>query len=127
MDPWMQDEVDRLVALHGTVPPPWVVYHEHPYSLFWRMGGGESHLMVWSAWWSREALTEEQRVLYFRHWPPPHCWLEFLIGALWNIDTFDEQEDLAPYFERTANLGFGTQKDYERDLDDPKWLEGPSA
>jgi hypothetical protein len=26
----------------------------------------------------------------------------------------------AAYFERTASLGFGTQQDYERNLNDPK-------
>jgi hypothetical protein len=30
---------------------------------------------------------------------------------------------LGPYFERTAALGFGGQQDYERDLDDPRWLK----
>ena len=43
--------------------------------------------------------------------------------AVWGVDTFDEQANLTPYFERTSALGFGSQEDYERDLEDPKWLE----
>src|SRR5260370_37604482 len=43
MEPWMQREIDSLVAEHGTVPPLWVMFDEHPYSICWRVGGGESH------------------------------------------------------------------------------------
>jgi len=123
MEPWMLRKIDSLVTEHGTVPPPWVIFDEHPYSICWRMGGGESYLLLWWEWWRRQRLTEDQRIAYFRRWPPPHCWLVFLIGAVWDVDTFEEEANLAPYFERTATLGFGNQKDYERDLHDPKWLE----
>jgi hypothetical protein len=122
MKPWMQEYADKLTTQYGTLPPPWVVYNEHPYSICWRMGGGESHLMLWWEWWPRQELTEEQKIAYFRPWPPPPCWLEFLIEAIWIVNA-SEEEDLSPYFERTAALGFGTQEDFERDLDDPKWLE----
>jgi hypothetical protein len=126
MEPWMRGEIGRLVAEHGTVPPPWVVYNEHPYSICWRMGGGESHVMLWWAWWSRQGFTEDQKVAYFRRWPPPHCWLTFLIEAVWGVDPSEDEENLLPYFDRTRALGFGGREDYERDLDDPKWLErGP--
>ena len=47
MEPWMQKAKDNLVSKYGTVPPPWVLYNEHPYSICWRMGGGESHMMLW--------------------------------------------------------------------------------
>lgn len=123
MEPWMQQELDRLLAEHGTVPPPWVVFDEHPYGICWRMGSGETHMMVWSAWWEQQRFTEQQKVDYFRRWPTPHCWLAFVIEALWGVDTYTEQDRLGPYFERLVALGFGSQQDYERDLDDPKWLE----
>ncbi|MCS6864852.1 MAG: hypothetical protein RMJ56_09570 [Gemmataceae bacterium] len=124
MKPWMREEVATLVTKHGTVPPPWMAFPEHPYSLCWRMGGGEAYLELWWAWWKQQQFTEEQKVAYFRRWPPPYCWLEFLIEAVWGIDTCAEKDNLGPYFERTAALGFGSQQDYERDLEDPKWL-GP--
>jgi hypothetical protein len=121
MEPWMQEEIDALVAEHGTVPPPWVVYDEHPYSICWRMGGGEAHKEVWWEWWAQQGFTEEQKIAYFRRWPPPHCWLAFLIEAVWGVDTFEERDHLTPYFEQTAALGFGNQQEYQRDLADPKW------
>jgi hypothetical protein len=120
---FMREEVKRLTAVHGTVPPPWVVYNEHPYSIGWRMGGGESHIQLWWEWWPKQSFTAEERIGYFYQWPPPHCWLPFLIEAVWGVDTFDEKTNLAPYFERTAALGFGNQQDYEQDLNDPKWLD----
>jgi hypothetical protein len=79
--------------------------------------------MLWSEWWRQQGFTEEQKIEYFRRWPPPHCWLAFLIEAVWGVDTFEEEDNLGPYFERTAALGFGGQQDYKRDRDDPKWLE----
>ena len=126
MEPWMPAEIDRLTAAYGTVPPPWVVFPEHPYSICWRMGGGESHLMVWWAWWPLQGFDEAQKVTYFRRWPPPPCWLPFLIEAVWGIEAAEDADDLGPYFERTRALGFGGREDYERDLDDPKWLDDGS-
>jgi hypothetical protein len=87
------------------------------------MGPGESHRFVWWEWWQCQGYTEEQKIEYFRRWPPPHCWLAFLIEAVWDVDTFEERDNLGSYFERTAVLGFGTQQEYKRDLEDPKWLE----
>ncbi len=132
----MRGEIDRLVAEYGAVPPPWVVYNEHPYNICWRMGGGESHIMVWWEWWPQQRFTEDQKIAYFRRWPPPPCWLRFLIEAIWDVDTSEwdvdtsewdvgmsEEEEFTPYFKRTSELGFGDQHDYQRDLNDPKWLE----
>jgi len=118
----MRGKFDALVAEYGTVPPPWVVYDEHPYSLCWRMGGGEGHKILWWTWWEEQRFPEEQKIAYFRRWPPPHCWLAFLIQAVWDVDTFEEKDNLGPYFERTTALGFGSQQDYKYDLADPKWL-----
>ena len=119
---FMREEVKRLTAEYGTVPPPWVMFDAHPYSIGWRMGAGQGHGMLWWEWWDQQAFTEDQKIAYFRKWPPPHCWSAFLIEAVWGVDTFEERDSLAPYFERTSALGFGTQQDYESDLKDPKWL-----
>jgi hypothetical protein len=123
MERWMQEEIDALMAHYGVIPPPWVVYAEHPVSMCWRMGGGETHMMVWSAWWPLQRFTEAQKIDYFRRWPPPHCWLAFMIKAIWPVDQLADTAALAPYFERTQALGFGGLQDYTSDLEDPKWLE----
>lgn len=124
----MPEEIDRLVAEYGTVPPPWAMYDEHPYSICWRMGEGEGHIWLWWEWWPLQEFTEDRKIAYFRRWPPPHCWLAFLIEAIWGVDTFEgedeggkKKEELSPYFERTRALGFGGREEYEKDLDDPKW------
>lgn len=127
MEEWIQKAIEGLTTQHGAVPPPWFMYDAHPHSICWRMGGGESHMMVWSQWWPEQQLTEAQKIEYFRKWPPPHCWLGFMIEAIWEVDEFDAAETLAPYFERTQALGFGSQQDYERDMEDPKWLEKEDA
>lgn len=124
MKPWMRTQIDSFLAEHGAVPPPWAVFDLHPHSIGWRMGSGESHQWLWGEWWEQQAYSEPQKIDYFRRWPPPHAWLAFVIEAVWGVDTIDGEEHLGPYFERTAALGFGSQHDYERDLDDPRW-EGP--
>ena len=117
----MRTAIDRLIEEYQTVPPPWIVYREHPYSMCWRMGGGESHIILWWRWWSDNNWTEEDNIDYFRLWPPPHCWLPFMIQAVWKID-IDESDDVGSgYFDRLTSLGFGSRRDYELDLNDPKW------
>lgn len=121
----MQQEIARLETRYGTVPPPWVVFPDiHPYSVGWRMGVGEGFLLLWGAWWERQAQSEPDRVAYFRRFPPPPRWLEWMLDALWSLNLGEEDEpDLDPYFAHADALGFGTRDD-ERDLDDPRWLEG---
>ncbi|WP_425146195.1 hypothetical protein [Deinococcus sp.] len=118
---WLEVATQQLVAQYGSVPPPWVPYPEfHPYSAFWRMGGGEGHIMVFSAWWQAQDFDEAEAVSYFHRWPPPAAWLEWMIDAIWNPGD-SEDFDATPYFERVEELGFGSQADYERDLDDSRW------
>lgn len=60
-------EVRRRLRTHpnptlpaGFLPLPWMKYpEEHPYSLFWRMGAGESYILELSAWF--ETLTDGER------------------------------------------------------------------
>ena len=78
----MQDEIDALVAEHGTVPPPWVVFDEHPYTMRWRMGDGESHKLLWYAWWEQQAFSRRAKGRLLLPVAPPHCGLAFLIEAV---------------------------------------------
>ena len=115
MQDWIISKFDDLTATYGTVPPPWVVFDEHPYSICWRMGAGESHLEVWWEWWTKQNFSENQKIEYFRLHKPPNCWLLFLIEAIWEVDVYDKEKNLTPFFNKTRELGFGSQDDYERE------------
>jgi hypothetical protein len=118
----VQAKIHALVKEHGTVPPALVIFDEHPYSICWRMGSGESYLRLWWDWWQRQGLTEEQRIAYFRRWPPPHSWLVFLIGAV-GCRHVRGRDKPNPILRAHRHAGLRRSKVYERDLDDPKWLE----
>src|SRR3954452_7308901 len=39
------------LAQHGSVRPPWILFPGvHPFDIAWRMGAGETHVMLWGAW-----------------------------------------------------------------------------
>lgn len=122
----MELEVERLTVTYGTVPPPWTVApDEHPYSAYWRMGRGESHIMVWGAWWAAQAWDEAARIAYFRQFPPQPRWLDWMLDAVWDLPLSDGEDDEAlvdrtPYFARAEALGFGSQQGHEQDLNDPR-------
>jgi hypothetical protein len=127
MEEWQQSEVRKFQAEYGAVPPPWVIFQdEHPYSICWRMGAGQSHVMMWSAWWEGQNYDEAQRIAYFQKWPPPPCWLEWMIDAIWDLRPWESEDDFdyTPYFARVESLGFGSKEDFESDMNDPKWLVG---
>ena len=122
--------IQELVLEYGSIPPPWFMFPDtHPYEIGWRMGDGEFYVMVFSEWWEREkrGYDEAQRIEYFRKWPPPPRWLPWMIDVIWDIDPLEMEDpetyDYSPYFARTEQLGFGTQAEYEADIDDPRWLE----
>jgi hypothetical protein len=90
----------------------------------WRMGQGEGHMMLWWRWWEEQPWGEPERIAYFQRWHPPKRWLAFVIRAIW--PDLQDDEGIHPPdagFERTAQLGWGTPTEYERDLSDPKWLK----
>lgn len=121
---WIETKIAALTEKYGAVPPPWYLFPDiYPYSIGWRMGAGESHMMVFAEWWERQKFTEEQAIDYFRKWPPPPCWLEWLIATMWDVPTWDEDFDSVSYFDRTEQLGFGSKADCERDIEDPRWSE----
>ncbi|HEY7544434.1 MAG TPA: hypothetical protein VID27_06110 [Blastocatellia bacterium] len=125
MSDWKQEQIAKLIDEYGDVPPPWVAFPDtHPYSICWRMGAGESHIMVWSDWWESQHFNEEERIEYFRKWQPPARWLEWMIDAVWEIRLRGHEEDFdyAPYFARVEKLGFGSKEDYEKDIEDPRWI-----
>ncbi|MCY6492153.1 hypothetical protein [Leptolyngbya sp. GGD] len=121
MEAWQLEAIRKLESEYGTVPPPWVVFNEHPYSLCWRMGGGEAHIEVWSDWWEEKDYSEAEKIEYFRQWKPPASWLEWMIDAIWEPADTDEEE--LANFARAEALGFGSKAEFDRAISDPKWLE----
>jgi len=123
----MEPEIARLTAEYGAVPPPWVAFPDtHPYSIHWRMGAGEYHVMLWAKWWDDQRFDEASRIEYFRRWPPPPRWLGWMIDAVWDVDPSDDDDaetERSAYYGRVDALGFGTRSEYERDLEDPKWFD----
>lgn len=126
---WVENRIALLVTEHGAVPPPWFMFPDtHPYDICWRMGAGESHVMVFGVWWDRQkhVLAETERIEYFRRWPPPPRWLTWMMDAIWDLAPHELDDpdsfDYAPFFAQVEALGFGTQAEFQRDLEDPKWL-----
>lgn len=102
----------------GVVPPGWFMYPDiHPYSIGWRMGAGEWHLWAFWEWWekAREDMNEDQRVEFFRRFPPPTRFLMQMMQLLWGVSS--NQPDLDDYFRKAEDLGFGTKADYEREIE----------
>ncbi|WP_309742391.1 hypothetical protein [Chamaesiphon sp. OTE_20_metabat_361] len=124
MKDWIDREIASLIDRYGQVPPLWVIFpDEHPYSMCWRMGYGDSYPEIWNQWWHDRHFSEAERIAYFQQWTLPAMWLKWTILAIWNLrDSEDDADvDLTPYFDRLAALGFPIKEDYERDFHDPKW------
>ena len=68
----------------------------------------------------------DERIAYFRRWPPPPRYLACLADYLWDLRPWETEGefdfDYGPYFTELERLGFGNRAEYERDLNDPRWL-----
>ena len=123
---WYKRLLAEYSAQYGDVPPPWVyVPTSHPWSIRWRMGKGETLLMVFHEWWEQQNYSEDQRIAYFRKWPPPPRWIPWMVLQIWDLEPPGPEmsPEFLPYYARLAELGFpsGTQE-IQHDLDDEKWL-----
>lgn len=88
--PWYKERVAALLEEFGAVPPPWVYEPDsHPYSMRWRMGDGETLIMVFTEWWDAEQKDFDKRVAYFRKWPPPPRWLPWMANILWDLEPWE--------------------------------------
>ncbi|WP_373544126.1 hypothetical protein [Chamaesiphon sp.] len=125
MTDWIEAEITKVVNEYGEVPPLWIIFpDEHPYSMCWRMGYGESYVDIWGKWWREQHFDEAQRINYFHRWTPPDVWLKWTIEAIWELRAWEDDDfDYTPYFDRLLALGFGGKEDYEKDLSDPKWFD----
>ncbi len=118
--PWYVKSSKELIEKYGDIPPPWIYAPSfHPYSMGWRMGGGESHIMILGEWLSQQNLDFEQRVAYLLKYPAPARWYQWIIHFLWkDVDSYEfEDDEYAPYFEKLEKLGFKNTADFFTDFD----------
>jgi len=117
MKPWQVREAFGYISKYGTVPPPWVIFPDfHPQNVFWRGGTGKRFLMTWEAFWARQDLNQQQRLTYFRQFPPPAKWLGWVVDAVWSPPV--SGQELEPlqvsYSQQLQALGFESWADYYR-------------
>jgi hypothetical protein len=88
-------QLDAEVVTHGSVRPPWVfLLGVHPFEIAWRMGAGESHLMLWGSW-ARARGPEDILAVIREHGPVPADWAWWAAEAA-GLVTLPEDE---PYTE----------------------------
>lgn len=123
MKAWQTKLLDDLKAQYGDILPYWVVYPDiHPYSIGWRMGGGESCRDAWWAWWQTQEWTFDEKVAYFKKFGVPHAWLGVLLDILYEVDYHECDEDELPaHFAKLHALGFGSYEEWQTDFDDERW------
>ncbi len=132
---WEQHAINRLTAKYGTVPPPWALLPDHPYSPVWRTERGIALLNLWKKWWHEQHWWQAQQFQYLQRFEPSAAWLEWVIFALWpaaeegyaQLDPADQgaqHEYLRSYFHRLRALNFGSYEQwlqaiegYSRDSD----------
>ncbi|MGO8995712.1 MAG: hypothetical protein ACLQVI_20570 [Polyangiaceae bacterium] len=84
--------LDAEVAAYGSVRPPWAFLPGvHPFEIGWRMGAGESHLMVWSVW-ARDRERGDVLAAIGRNMPVPADWAWWAAEAA-GLVTLPEDED----------------------------------
>lgn len=108
----------------NVVIPPWIYSPDsHPYSMEWRMGGGEDHVMAFGTYAKEKLTTLDEKLAYFRKWPPPPRWMAWMANVLFDLEEEEEPEDYSEYLNRIKELGFQGVDEYEQDLEDEKWLK----
>lgn len=119
---WYIKYSSKFIAEYGDVPPPWIYSPDsHPYSLEWRMGGGESHIMVLGEWLDQQNFDEAAKITYAKKYAPPPRWLEWVVHFIW-LPHDDYDVDYAPYLEKLKMLGFEGTDRFEEDMNDDQWL-----
>ena len=117
---WYKRRLADYKAQYGEVPPPWIhAKNSHPYSIRWRMGEGETLMMVFYEWWEEQKWSEAERVAYFRKWPPPPRWIPWMADRIWDLQSWESagQFDYARYYPRLKQFGFQGVEDIEREDD----------
>lgn len=115
---WYLTSSKELIEEYGDVPPPWVYEpNSHPYSMCWRMGGGETHNMILNEWLDQKAFNFDDRLTFLQKHPAPARWYQWIIQFLWDVDSYEfEDADYIPYFQKLEKLGFNNTSDFTNDF-----------
>jgi hypothetical protein len=84
---WLQAAIDEELSNNNPLLPPWIRHPElERGSLGWRMGYGESYMMVWWKW--IEQFNQDELLEYFKQQIPiPLPWQD------WVACYFEQDED----------------------------------
>lgn len=117
---WYIKESKILLEKFGDIPPPWVYAPNfHPYSIGWRMGSGESHLMILFEWLDQQNLNFDERLNYLKKYPAPARWYQWIISFLWDdVDPYDFEDDkeYLPHLKKLKQLGFVNTENFFKDI-----------
>lgn len=117
-----ENEVKKYLNTKGDIPPPWVFSPKsHPYSIQWRMGGGESYKMIFSEWFRKHFKSASDRLQFFKKYPAPPRWLGWVAEMVWDIVPLDEDIDYTNYFTKLKMEGFEGVDFYSQDIGDEQW------
>jgi hypothetical protein len=87
----LRKSIAAELSQHGTLLPPWLKYPDvHRYSIFWRMGVGESYIIMFRAW--AKGRSREAWIAYLQPYVPlPLPWVDWA-AALVDPDGDDDPE-----------------------------------
>ncbi|MEY5047740.1 MAG: hypothetical protein RLZZ175_1099 [Bacteroidota bacterium] len=122
---FLKHKINELILKYGEVPPFWIYKpNSHPYSFLWRQGSGEVFTDCFIIWFEENCKTLEEKINYFKKYSPPPRWLATVVESLWDVEGWNDSDfDYSPYLKQLEELGFSGTSDYQKDLDDEKWLE----
>jgi hypothetical protein len=121
---FLKNRINELTLEYGEVPPFWIYKpNSHPYSFFWRQGSGEEFADCFVIWFEENCKTFAEKINYFKKYSPPPRWLATVVEFLWEVEGWNDANfDYTPYLKRLEEIGFTGTSDYQKDLDDEKWL-----
>ena len=126
MSDWKEKFISDTISNFGFMPAPWVYQTDcHPYSIGWRMGGGESYMMCIFDWLKSKNWSVEEKANFFKEQEVPPAWLLWVYEVLYSVDENeyekDEVERINAYREKLEKLGFKNIDSFESDFNDEKW------
>ena len=122
---FLANKINEFIEKYGEVPPHWIYKPDsHPYSIIWRYGSGDEFCDCFYIWFEENCQTTEKRIAYFKKYNPPPRWLASVVDSIWETEGWNEPFfDYTPYLKKLEKYGFTGTSEYERDLDDQKWLD----